>query len=148
MANDRLTLKQENFARNVASGLDLTAAYRKVYNVKSTASLNNIYVSASKLAGNPKVALRIKQLRDEYGDTTPLTSRDEQLSILIRMQSIAASHLQTVVDEKAVFNKAAADTIIRTAEAISKMCGFNEPEQVDSKISVEFVNRFEEDLVR
>ena len=62
----RLTKKQERFAQNIVDGMTQTAAYEDAYSAEGM-SKNAIYVEASKLAKHPKVALRIQQLKDEYG---------------------------------------------------------------------------------
>jgi hypothetical protein len=151
-ATQRLTLKQEQFSRNVAAGMSLAEAYSQAYNTSANKSKNGLYVTASNLASTPKIALRIQDLRKEYGDNTPLTSRDEQLRILLQTQSIAASHLQKTrknVDkdgnetEEATFNRSAADTIVKCAEAINKMCGYNEPDKLDTTLKIEFVRPHE-----
>jgi len=59
-----MTEKQERFAHLVgAEGYSLSAAYREAYQPK-TDSDNSVAVSASRLAQNPNVALRIDTLRN------------------------------------------------------------------------------------
>ena len=141
-------MQQENFARAVASGMSQADAYRKSYKVKATIKQDTVYMLASRLAAQDKIATRIKEIRVDYGDNTPLTSRDEQLEKMLQLQSIAATHLQKVVKrldadgnetEEATFNRSAADTIIKCAEVINKMCGYNEPDKVDTTLKIEFV---------
>ncbi len=62
-----LTGKQENFAIKVAGGSSKTAAYRDVY-CTNTMKPQSIYVEASRLAANPKVALRIDALEREMDE--------------------------------------------------------------------------------
>lgn len=145
---NKLTLKQEQFAQLVASGLDQAAAYRQVYNVGANTQPNTIYNSASLLCDKPKISQRIAELRKDFAKTQALTSRDEQLEKMLQLQSIAATHLQKTritldadgnETEEATFNRSAADTIIKCAEVINKMCGYNEPDKVDTTLKIEFV---------
>ena len=63
-----LTDKQEKFAQLVFQGLSQYDAYVEAYDSHSTR--NSIDVSASRLANNPKIALRIQELRNAA--VTPL----------------------------------------------------------------------------
>jgi phage terminase small subunit len=58
---NRLTEKQETFALMVIDGLSLSDAYRQSYRAEHMKS-PTIHVEASRLAINPKVALRIQEL--------------------------------------------------------------------------------------
>tara|TARA_Y100000004_G_C8912060_1_gene411389 strand:- start:913 stop:1353 length:441 start_codon:yes stop_codon:yes gene_type:complete len=57
-----LTEKQENFARLVSNGEQLTSAYRKVYDVKDTTKEKSVWEQASALASSLKVSSRISEL--------------------------------------------------------------------------------------
>ena len=60
---ESLTHKQENFVQGLFAGLSQREAYIKAgYNTKNTSD-NAIDVNACRLASNPKVALRLKELR-------------------------------------------------------------------------------------
>lgn len=59
-----LTDKQERFAVNVFNGMTLIDAYKDSYDCENMSD-NAIYVEASRLNALPKVALRIKEMRDE-----------------------------------------------------------------------------------
>ena len=135
-----LTLKQENFARAVASGMSQIDAYREYYCVKPDTSDECVYVDSAKLAANPKVSLRIAKLRKEYGDQTQLTSRDKQLAILVETQETAMAYLKHKDNNgHTTINKGAADTIAKTSELISKMCGFNAPDKVDATADIRII---------
>lgn len=66
-----LTPQQELFCQYVvdAYGTDtkgiLVAAYRKAYNCKNDARAGTHYVSASRLMDDPKITLRIEELKEE-----------------------------------------------------------------------------------
>lgn len=59
---DDLTPKQEKFAQHVASGIEYAEAYRMSYNCERMKN-DAIYVEASKLANNPKITLRVEEIR-------------------------------------------------------------------------------------
>lgn len=63
LAND-LTPKQEAFAIAFVETSNATAAYRSAYST-SKMSPGAIFVEASRLAANPKVALKIAELRQQ-----------------------------------------------------------------------------------
>ena len=58
-----LTSKQEKFAQQVAAGISQSDAYRLVYPASKKRADVTVWVDASKLAANPKVSLRIKELK-------------------------------------------------------------------------------------
>lgn len=67
-----LTLKQEAFAQAVAEGLTFSAAYRKAYDAERMSDAA-VWQEGSRLAANPRVALRMKELREV---TKPRASHD------------------------------------------------------------------------
>lgn len=69
-----LTANQESFARGIAEGKSYTEAYRSVYKTDRM-SPEAINVEASRLKDNPKVALRIKELRDISALPTIMTAQ-------------------------------------------------------------------------
>ena len=70
-----LTDKQEQFAKAIVEGMNQADAYRSAYSCKNMSD-NAIYVNASKLASDAKVALRIKELRDELAKPTIKTAQE------------------------------------------------------------------------
>ena len=64
MGFNGLSNKQEKFINlHVIDGLNISDAYREAYDTK-TSNQNTLYNQASMLASNPKVSLRIKELRE------------------------------------------------------------------------------------
>ena len=59
----QLTAKQDAFTRHVATGMTQCDAYRVAYNASNMLQ-DSVYVEASRLCADPKIALRINQLRD------------------------------------------------------------------------------------
>lgn len=60
---NKLTSQQEKFAQQVAAGLSQSDAYRFSYPASKKRADATVWVDASKLAANPKVSLRIKELK-------------------------------------------------------------------------------------
>lgn len=69
-----LTAKQEAFARDLATGVAITQAYRNHYSVPTSA--NALYVNASKLAQNTKIVLRVSELQAAYETATRYTLQE------------------------------------------------------------------------
>lgn len=69
-----LTAKQEAFAQNIVEGMNQADAYRSAYSCKNMSD-NAVYVNASKLAGDTKVALRIKELREQLAKPSIMTAQ-------------------------------------------------------------------------
>lgn len=69
-----LTAKQEQFVKNIIEGMSQADAYRAAYNC-SKMSDNAIYVNASKLMADDKVALRVQELREQLVKPSILTAQ-------------------------------------------------------------------------
>ena len=70
-----LTPKQEQFVQNIIQGMSQADAYRSAYSCKNMSD-NSIYVNASKLVADTKVALRIKELRNELAKPSIMTAQE------------------------------------------------------------------------
>lgn len=75
-----LTAKQEQFVQNIIQGMSQADAYRSAYSCKNMSD-NAIYVNASKLAADAKVALRLSELRQELA-TPAIMSAQRRLEWL------------------------------------------------------------------
>lgn len=73
-----LTSKQEAFTLAFFETGNATDSYRRAYNIEESARDQWLYVEASQLLDNPKVALRLKELR----------AKAEQHSIYTRQQAL------------------------------------------------------------
>jgi len=73
---DRLTAKQEAFAKQVAGGAILSEAYRECYSAEGMRD-STIWSEACKLAQNPKVSTRVKALQAE--NEASQRTRDQRL---------------------------------------------------------------------
>ncbi len=86
-----LTEKQDKFCLNIVAGMNQTDAYKNSHNAENM-SIEAIYVEASRLMDNPKIALRIEELRKEARKEVIMNTiqRKEWLTNLI-MQDEKAS---------------------------------------------------------
>ena len=75
-----LTAKQELFVQNIIQGMSQADAYRSAYSCKNMSD-NTVYVNASKLAADTKVALRLKELREQLA-TPAIMSAQKRLEWL------------------------------------------------------------------
>lgn len=75
-----LTAKQELFVQNIIQGMSQADAYRSAYSCKNMSD-NAVYVNASKLAADTKVALRLKELREQLA-TPAIMSAQKRLEWL------------------------------------------------------------------
>ena len=92
-----LTGKQEEFAKNIVQGMSQADAYRSAYDVEDMSD-NAIYVEASRLMDNPKVALRIKELRDTLAKPTIMSAQErlEWLSDLVTSFAVTQDKLRAI----------------------------------------------------
>ena len=70
-----LTPKQEAFVQNILQGMNQADAYRSAYSCKNMSD-NAIYVNASKLAADAKVALRLRELRDQLAKPSIMSAQE------------------------------------------------------------------------
>jgi phage terminase small subunit len=83
-----LTPKQEAFVQNIIQGMSQADAYRSAYSCKNMSD-NAIYVNASKLASDAKVALRLSELRNELAKPSIMSAQErlEWLTQLIQSEN-------------------------------------------------------------
>lgn len=75
-----LSIKQEKFCNYYVESGNASDAYRRAYSCEGKSD-NTIWVESSRLANNPKVALRISELRSEMQRRSDIT-KDEAVGIL------------------------------------------------------------------
>ena len=114
-----LTAKQEAFAQGIADGLDQASAYRAAYDVDNMAD-PAIYVEASRLMDNPKVALRVKELKDALADRV-LWTREMSVKALVQ-----------------TFKESSGSVRVAAVKELNAMHGYNEPSklQIDANIGI------------
>jgi hypothetical protein len=85
---DKLTAKQEGFAQKVSRGAVLSDAYRECY-AADTMKDSTIWSEACRLAQNPKVSARIKELQEEIEQDRRMIERRREEWVLKRLQEEA-----------------------------------------------------------
>lgn len=106
-----LTLKQETFAQKIVEGMSQADAYRFAYNCARMTD-NSIYVNASKLVADAKVALRIQQLRDELAKES-IMSAQERLEWLTGIIKDAEERTENKLKAADIMNKMQGEYIQR-----------------------------------
>lgn len=69
-----LTAKQEKFVQGIIEGMNQADAYRSAYSCNNMSD-NSIYVNASKLMSDTKVAQRIKELREQLATPSIMSAQ-------------------------------------------------------------------------
>lgn len=161
----KLTIKQENFCQEFVKSSNATKAYKKAYNVTTTNN-NTIYVQANKILNNPKVDLRIKELKENLGKKHDIT-KDK---ILKHLCNVAFLDIKNLCDENGVIKdihkldkktrlslqgaelkqigsgEFATTSIayklsdkLKAIEMINKMLGYNEADKLEHSGSIESI---------
>lgn len=78
-----LTAKQEAFVQSIIQGMSQADAYRSAYSCKNMSD-NSVYVNASKLMADTKVAQRVKELREQLAKPS-IMSAQERLEWLTKL---------------------------------------------------------------
>lgn len=112
MTQTKLTAKQEAFAQGIADGLGQADAYRMAYN-SNTASDSSIYVQASNLMKNSKVALRVAELKSQVADKQ-LWSREMSVKALV-----------------AAYREGSGSVKVSAVKELNAMHGYNEPSKLN-----------------
>ena len=92
-----LTGKQEEFAKNIVQGMSQADAYRSAYDAEDMSD-NAIYREASLLVDHPKVAQRIRELRDSLAKPTIMSAQErlEWLSYLVSADAGTTDKLRAI----------------------------------------------------
>ena len=109
-----LTFKQEAFAQAIADGMTQADAYRTAYDAEGMTD-NTIYVKASELIRNDKVAERVRELKEALSEKVLWT----------REMSVRAL--------KETYETSAGSVKVAAVKELNAMHGYNEP----SKLHVE-----------
>jgi phage terminase small subunit len=88
-----LTDKQEKFAQCIADGMTQADAYRSAY-PQSNMKENALYVQASRLLDNPKVRLRVQELRKAI-ENKQLWTREKSVRALLGAYKVAQDRNQS-----------------------------------------------------
>ena len=126
MTQSKLTAKQEAFAQGIANGLGQADAYRMAYN-SNTASDSSIYVQASNLMKNSKVALRVAELKSQVADKQ-LWSREMSVKALV-----------------AAYREGSGAVKVSAVKELNAMHGYNEPSKLN--ISGSMIQRIQRQVI-
>ena len=118
-----LTPKQEKFVQNIVEGMSQADAYRSAYATKNMSD-NAIYREASLLVGNPKVAQRISELRDELAKPSIMSAqkRLEWLTEAIANDYIAINDKLKAID---IMNKMQGEYIQKVQAEVNAEVNIN-----------------------
>lgn len=126
MADVKLTAKQEAFAQGIADGLGQADAYRMAYDAEGMKE-NSVYVNASKLMKNAKVAQRVSELRSEVQEKQ-LWSREMSVKALVQ-----------------AYREGSGAVKVSAVKELNAMHGYNEPAKLN--ISGSMINRIQREVI-
>lgn len=118
MTRPKLSAKQEAFAQCIASGDDQATAYRTAYDASGMKDAS-IYIEASKLIKNPKVALRVDELKAEVAQQHLWT---REMSVMGLIQAFKVATIEK-----------SSSGMTGAVKELNIMHGFNQP----TKLSVD-----------
>ena len=131
-----LTQKQEGFTLDVFKGEPYSVAYNNNYDSKGMTQ-NAIYVEASRLMDNPKVALRLQALNKPMIDKTIATKKQ----ILSKLSSIAIENIQT---ERGIPIR---NSNIQAASELAKLQGWYTPEVQELNVNWTLIDKRKDELI-
>lgn len=135
-----LTLKQELFCQEMLKAdQSCSDAYRKVYNVKTGTKDATIHRCAHELIGNPKVAARIKELRNLAASASVL-SLDQHMAHLeaLREEARQAGQFSAAINAEISRGKARGFYVAKVEDVtdpLKKALGKMTPEKVDDVLN-------------
>lgn len=100
-----LTPKQEAFALAYVETGSGAEAYRRAYDVRAATQHSSIYVAASKLLSDPKIALRVAQLQEQAAELV-LYSKKQALDELEAARNLAMMKEEASAAVSAITGKA------------------------------------------
>ena len=118
-----LTAKQEAFVQKIIEGYSQADAYRSAYNTKRMSD-NSIYVNASKLMADAKVALRLSELRNELAKPSIMTAQQrlEWLTQLIQSKEETTSDKLRAAD---IMNKMQGEYVQKVEAEVKNAVSIN-----------------------
>ena len=112
MSHVNLTAKQEAYCQGIADGMGQADAYRAAYDAGDMKE-NSVYVQASKLMKNPKIAQRIAELRAGVQEKQ-LWSREMSVKALVQ-----------------AFREGTGAVKVAAVKELNAMHGYNEPAKLN-----------------
>lgn len=92
-----LTPQQELFARYVVELVNQSAAYRKAYDVSPSAKWTTVSGEASKLANDPEIAARIRELQDIAASQSAIPSLVSRIRELREIESADPNEIISLI---------------------------------------------------
>lgn len=123
-----LTAKQEKFVQGIIEGMSQADAYRSAYSCKNMSD-NAIYVNASKLMADDKIALRVQELRERLVKPSIMSAQQR----LEWLTSVITSDEESTADK------------LKAADLMNKMQGeyvqkIQADVQTETTINIELVD--------
>ena len=112
MPHVNLTAKQEAYCQSIADGMGQADSYRAAYDAGDMKE-NSVYVQASKLMKNPKIAQRITELRSAVQEKQ-LWSREMSVKALVQ-----------------AFREGTGSVKVAAVKELNAMHGYNEPAKLN-----------------
>lgn len=127
---NKLTTKQENFCLYVVEGKSQADAYRLAY-PNNQMNENALYVQSSNLMKNPKIDLRVKELRKDLANKV-LWSRERAIEELVSSLDICNKNIKLADNPNTIVPLN--NTKINTIKELNKTCGIYPNEALDLNI--------------
>lgn len=132
-----MTAQQIAFAEAVAEGKTAAEAYRIAGYSCDGLSDAQISQRGNGVLRGKAVTDYIAQLRSESANLG-LWTREQVLSELRQLYSDAKSAIVPAEDNPAAYNHQAAGVALKCIDTVSRMCGFDAPQQVQNTVTVQF----------
>lgn len=118
-----LTPKQEEFVKNIIEGMSQADAYRSAYSCKNMSD-NAIYREASLLVENPKVAQRLRELREQLVKPSIMTAQErlEWLTQLIKSKDESTADKLRAAD---IMNKMQGEYVQKVEAEVTNAVNIN-----------------------
>lgn len=126
-----LTSQQETFAQAVAANKTLSDAYREAYNVGETTKDKSVNEEASRTAAIPKIASRIRFLKQELAAKI-LWTKEQSVAILAK---IAQEEAELAKDK------------IAAVKELNAMHGHNAPTKVEADVTLRNAEKADKDII-
>ena len=146
----KLTPKQEKFCNLYIELGNASEAYRQSYDVKDGTTSESVNVSASTLLSDPKITLRVAELKKQTAKAHGI-DRAFIINGLLEIISdadytfkLGKDNELSKNDSKAFYrlmNQTKNTDKLRALETLTKMLGLSEPEKIQKEVKIEIVEK-------
>lgn len=113
-----MTPKQEEFAKAIVLGMNQSEAYRHAYDTKASAEV--VAVDAFKVMENPKVALRVAELRAEGAEKAVITLESHLRSLAeLRDEAQSARQFSAAIAAEIARGKASGVHVEKSEQTVT-----------------------------